>query len=65
MVSSIIAAKSSFLPREFVAMVGGASTMETESACGPRRPSAIENSSFVPDLAGLEEMIPCCRQNLK
>ena len=48
--SSIIAAKSSFLPREFVAIVGGASTTETESACGPRRPSAIENSSFVPGL---------------
>ena len=47
-VSSIIAAKSSFLPREPEAIEGGASTIETESACGPRRPSAIEKSNFVP-----------------
>ncbi len=48
--SSIIAAKSSFLPRELPEIDGGASTIETESACGPRRPSAIENSNFVPGL---------------
>ena len=46
--SSIIAAKSSGFAREFSASDGGASMMCTDNACGPRRESAIENSSFVP-----------------
>ena len=48
--SSIIAAKSSVFAREFSASDGGASMMCTESACGPRRESAMLNSSFVPGL---------------
>ena len=45
-----MAARSSFFPRELPEIEGGASTIVTDNACGPRRPSAIENSSFVPGL---------------
>ena len=45
-----MAARSSFFPRELPEIEGGASTIVTDNACGPRRPSAIENSNFVPGL---------------
>lgn len=48
--SSMIAAKSSGLILELATSDGGASIMLTESAWGPRRPSATPNSSRVPGL---------------
>ena len=46
----MIAAKSSGLILELATNDGGASIMLTESAWGPRRPSATPNSSRVPGL---------------